>query len=389
MTAYGFADWEGNDRHFMGWAGTGVHFDPIIASNAASWLRANAATLRRAVVPHRRAREPARRDVVPDRPALATASRAPTTSRRARKVLEHAKWKEDDVLPFFDRRTTTRCATTLPAELRRRPARQARRAAAVALGSAARAVGLHRPDRQEALAAPPRLLREAPPDGRRVARHRARRARGDRRVRRHVVIFTSDHGDMCGSHGLRSKGPFVYEEIMHVPCYVKVPGVTHAGHADRALGTHVDLASTIVALAGVDPATQPSLRGRRSLAGARATRPRRCATTCCSRTTPRTPTRSTTRATRSAGSSTARRSTRATTASAAASPEPDCGARTRAASSTTSTPLRRPGTRVVRPRRRPARDGQPRPRPRPPHRAPRQLRPPPRLRSRRVRSRAS
>ena len=36
MTAYGFADWEGNDRHFMGWAGTGVHFDPIIAANAAA-----------------------------------------------------------------------------------------------------------------------------------------------------------------------------------------------------------------------------------------------------------------------------------------------------------------------------------------------------------------
>ena len=35
MTQYGFADWEGNDRHFMGWAGTGVHFDPIIAANAA------------------------------------------------------------------------------------------------------------------------------------------------------------------------------------------------------------------------------------------------------------------------------------------------------------------------------------------------------------------
>ena len=42
MAAYGFADWDGNDRHFMGWAGTGVHFDPIIASNAAHWLRANA-----------------------------------------------------------------------------------------------------------------------------------------------------------------------------------------------------------------------------------------------------------------------------------------------------------------------------------------------------------
>ena len=44
-----------------------------------------------------------------------------------------------------------------------------------------------------------------------------------------VIIFTSDHGDMCGSHGLRSKGPFVYDEIMRVPLYVKVPGVTTPG----------------------------------------------------------------------------------------------------------------------------------------------------------------
>ena len=77
-----------------------------------------------------------------------------------------------------------------------------------------------------------------------------------------IVIITSDHGDMCGSHGLRSKGPFVYEEIMHVPCIVKVPDVTTARNAQRALGTHVDLATTIVALGGVDPAT-PTLTARR------------------------------------------------------------------------------------------------------------------------------
>src|SRR5256714_2091171 len=35
MQAYGYSDWEGNDQHFIGWAGTGVHFDPIIARNAA------------------------------------------------------------------------------------------------------------------------------------------------------------------------------------------------------------------------------------------------------------------------------------------------------------------------------------------------------------------
>jgi arylsulfatase A-like enzyme len=76
-----------------------------------------------------------------------------------------------------------------------------------------------------------------------------------------TIIFTSDHGDMCGSHGLRSKGPFVYEEIMHVPLQVRAPGVTQPGTQTAALGTHVDLASTIVALAGLEPAAFPSLRG--------------------------------------------------------------------------------------------------------------------------------
>jgi arylsulfatase len=67
---------------------------------------------------------------------------------------------------------------------------------------------------------------------------------------------------MCGSHGLRSKGPFVYDEIMNVPLYVKVPGTTAPGAKTAALGTHVDLAATIASLAGIDPAAQPSLRGK-------------------------------------------------------------------------------------------------------------------------------
>ena len=69
-----------------------------------------------------------------------------------------------------------------------------------------------------------------------------------------IVIFTSDHGDMCGSHGLRSKGPFVYDEIMRVPLYVRVPGLTTPGSVTGALGSHVDLAATVCSLAGVSPA---------------------------------------------------------------------------------------------------------------------------------------
>ena len=76
-----------------------------------------------------------------------------------------------------------------------------------------------------------------------------------------IIIFTSDHGDMCGSHGLRIKGPFVYEEIMHVPCYVSAPGITTPGSQSGALATHVDLASTICALGGVDPRRNRRCKG--------------------------------------------------------------------------------------------------------------------------------
>ena len=36
-----------------------------------------------------------------------------------------------------------------------------------------------------------------------------------------IVIFTSDHGEYCGSHGLRGKSGGVYEEAIRVPLYVK------------------------------------------------------------------------------------------------------------------------------------------------------------------------
>jgi len=71
-----------------------------------------------------------------------------------------------------------------------------------------------------------------------------------------VVIFTSDHGDMCGSHGLRSKGPFVYQEVMNVPLYVVAPGLARPGTRTDALASHVDLATTIARLAGAEPAPE-------------------------------------------------------------------------------------------------------------------------------------
>ena len=72
-----------------------------------------------------------------------------------------------------------------------------------------------------------------------------------------VVAFTSDHGDQCGSHGLRSKGPWNYEETMRIPLYLSAPGLTTAGTATESLTCHTDLAATILELAGVDASDLP------------------------------------------------------------------------------------------------------------------------------------
>src|SRR5205823_4272111 len=95
-----------------------------------------------------------------------------------------------------------------------------------------------------------------------------------------VVVFTSDHGDMCGSHGLVNKGPFAYEEIMHVPLTVRAPGTTAPGSMTAALTSSADIVPTICDLAGGSGASSLSGAGgdRRARArpvgpGARAVRP--------------------------------------------------------------------------------------------------------------------
>lgn len=65
-----------------------------------------------------------------------------------------------------------------------------------------------------------------------------------------VVVFTADHGELGGSHGgLRNKGPVSYEQNVHVPLIVVHPDV-RGGRTTRALTSHVDLLPTLVGLTG-------------------------------------------------------------------------------------------------------------------------------------------
>jgi arylsulfatase A-like enzyme len=64
---------------------------------------------------------------------------------------------------------------------------------------------------------------------------------------------------MCGSHGLRAKGPFLYQEIMHIPLIVRAPGRIAGGTVTHELTSSVDVPTTITRLAGIEQT--PSMSG--------------------------------------------------------------------------------------------------------------------------------
>ncbi len=62
-----------------------------------------------------------------------------------------------------------------------------------------------------------------------------------------IIVVTSDHGDMLGSHGKRLKRK-PWEESIRVPGIVRYPARVKAGRTSDALVTHVDLAPTLLSL---------------------------------------------------------------------------------------------------------------------------------------------
>ena len=63
-----------------------------------------------------------------------------------------------------------------------------------------------------------------------------------------TIIFTSDHGELQGSHGgLTNKGGFAYENNCHVPFIICQAG-GRAGVKCDAITSHLDLAPTVVGL---------------------------------------------------------------------------------------------------------------------------------------------
>lgn len=79
-----------------------------------------------------------------------------------------------------------------------------------------------------------------------------------------LIVFMSDHGEMCGDHGLYWKGAYFYEGLTHVPLIFSCPGRIGSGIVSGALVELVDVAPTILELLGMEV---PYYMQGRSLAG--------------------------------------------------------------------------------------------------------------------------
>ena len=66
-----------------------------------------------------------------------------------------------------------------------------------------------------------------------------------------IVVFTTDHGDLMGEHGMTGKN-FLYEPAYRIPFVVRWPEKIPAGHIVDDMVTMIDFAPTILDLAGAD-----------------------------------------------------------------------------------------------------------------------------------------
>ena len=75
-----------------------------------------------------------------------------------------------------------------------------------------------------------------------------------------VIVFTSDHGYFYGEHGLNEERRLAYEEAIRIPLLVRYPSRVKAGTVASEMVLTIDLAPTLLELAGLKPL--PAIQGR-------------------------------------------------------------------------------------------------------------------------------
>ena len=66
-----------------------------------------------------------------------------------------------------------------------------------------------------------------------------------------IVVFTTDHGDLFGQHGLRWKCIFHYEDLLRIPMIVRYKNKIPAGARSNSLQSLIDLAPTFLSYCGL------------------------------------------------------------------------------------------------------------------------------------------
>ena len=66
-----------------------------------------------------------------------------------------------------------------------------------------------------------------------------------------LIIFTSDHGEMLGDHGLWLKGCFPFDEVLRVPLLMSWPSRLRGGRTVSSPFSLVDVAPTLLSAAGL------------------------------------------------------------------------------------------------------------------------------------------
>jgi arylsulfatase A-like enzyme len=72
---------------------------------------------------------------------------------------------------------------------------------------------------------------------------------GDEYRERAVLVVTADHGEAFGEHGMNFHARSVYEELLHVPLFVRLPGAKPRDIAERV--SLIDLGPTVLDLFGL------------------------------------------------------------------------------------------------------------------------------------------
>ena len=76
-----------------------------------------------------------------------------------------------------------------------------------------------------------------------------------------IVIYTADHGELGGAHGISGKGATGYREQNNVPFIVSHPDVPGKQRC-KAVTSHFDIATTLISLTGGRPDSVDDLHGR-------------------------------------------------------------------------------------------------------------------------------